>query len=99
MRVEITAAAEADLASIADHIAVEDPPGALEFVGQLRSACAGLGNFPERFALVRRYERLGIRHRVCGNYLLFYRVEDVRVVVLRVLHGARDYQHLLGDST
>jgi len=29
-----------------------------------------------------------------SNYLIFYRIETNRIVILRVLHGARDYMNL-----
>jgi hypothetical protein len=32
----------------------------------------------------------GIRHKVTGQYVVFYRVEGADVVILRVLHGRRD---------
>ena len=64
-------------------------------MSELRDSCLGLAQFPERFPLVPRYERHGVRHRVHGNYLIFYRIEDAGVVVIHVLHGARDYAELL----
>jgi len=59
------------------------------------SARADLTTFPERFPLVPRYDSEGVRHRAMGNYLIFYRVESGEVVILHVLHGARDYSALL----
>ena len=95
MRVEIAAEAESDLAEIARYIAQDNVDIAAEFVRELRSACEGLSEFAGRFALVPRYEKLGIRRRVCGNYLNFYRIEKQRVVVIHILHGATDYSHML----
>ena len=95
MKVRLTAAAERDLEAIADRIAQDNSARALSFVRELRRACIGLADFPHRFALVPRYERHGIRHRVHGNYLIFYRVEEEAVTVLHVLHGAADYGPLL----
>lgn len=45
--------------------------------------------------LVPRYEHHGIRRRPQASYLIFYRIEDDRVVIIRILHGARDYEALL----
>ena len=95
MRVEITAEAEGDLAEIARYIAQDDLRTAVEFVESLREACEGLSDFPKRFPIVPRYEKLGIRHRVCGNYLIFYRIEAECAVVIHVLHDARDYFDLI----
>ena len=42
-----------------------------------------------------RLEKHGVRRRLHGNYLIFYRIEADRLVVLHVLHGARDYGAIL----
>ena len=33
-----------------------------------------------------------IRRRVHGNYLIFYKVARDRIAVIRILHGAMDYE-------
>lgn len=98
MIVEITAEAERDIEEIGDRIAQDNPPRALSFVRDLRAACLGLADFPERFALVPHSEAAGISHRVQGNYLIFYRAERDRVFVIHVRHGAIDYAGLLGEE-
>ncbi|HXG80274.1 MAG TPA: type II toxin-antitoxin system RelE/ParE family toxin [Sphingomicrobium sp.] len=98
MIVELTAEAEQDIERIGDWIAADNPARAESFVEELLAACKSLADFPERFPLVPRYERHGVRHRVHGNYLIFYRVGNGRVVVLHVLHGAMDYAGLLFDQ-
>lgn len=50
---------------------------------------------PQVFPMVPRYAYLGIRSRLYGNYLIFYRPDDAEVRIVRVLHGARDYDSLL----
>lgn len=95
MKVRLTAEAERDLEDLGDWIARDDPARALGFVGELRSACLGLADFPARFPLVPRYEAHGVRHHVHGDYLIFYRVEAQQVVVIHILHGARDYSAVL----
>jgi toxin ParE1/3/4 len=93
--VRITVAAEADLEAIGDWIAQDNPNRALTFIAELREACLTLAELPEGYALVPRYEGAGIRRRVYGNYLIFYRVLDRELQVLHVLHGARDYEAVL----
>ena len=95
MIVHLTAEAERDLEAIGDHIAQGNPARAVTFIEELRAKCLGLADFPERFPLTPRYELQGVRHRVHGNYLIFYRLETDRVVVLHVLHGAMDYAEIL----
>lgn len=99
MKVWITAEAERDLEEIADYIARDNPPRALSFVLELREKCLSLVDTPLAFPLVPRYEHLGVRRRIHGSYLIFYRVEDEkRLVVLHVLHGAMDYAGVLFGS-
>jgi plasmid stabilization system protein ParE len=95
MIVVITDQAEADLEWIGERIGDESPERAVSFVQELREACEGLGDMSKRFPLVPRYEHTGIRRRVHGNYLIFYRIGIETVDVIHVLHGAMDYEVLL----
>jgi plasmid stabilization system protein ParE len=95
MTVVIAAAAEAELQSIGDWIAGDNPTRALTFVQELRKRCESLIDAPRAYALVPRYEPLGIRRRVYRDYLIFYRIVGDTIEVLHVLHGARDYESIL----
>src|SRR5262245_15282791 len=95
MRLVLTDAAEADLEAIGDRIAADSPYRAETFVHELREACLTLTEMPLRFSVVPRYSEIGIRRRVHGNYLIFYRVSERSVQILRVVHGAIDLEHLL----
>ena len=95
MSVVLTAAAEADLEEIGDWIAQDNPRRAVGFVWELRQCCDGLAEHPLRYQLVERFAARGVRRRVHGNYLIFYRTDQSRVTVLRVLHGARDFEPLI----
>lgn len=95
MNVQITTEAEDDLERIGDYIAQDNPRRALSFIVQLRDKCIGLAEMYETFPLVPRY---GLRRRVHGNYVIFYKVEIDRIVVIHVLHGAMDYSAILQDS-
>ena len=95
MIVDFTPEAETDLEAISDYIARENPERALTFIQEVRDRCAALSDFPERFPLVARYERRRVRHVTHGKYLIFYRVDPDAVLILHILHGARDYRPLL----
>jgi plasmid stabilization system protein ParE len=95
MIVVITAAAEHDLETIADRIAQYNPDRALTFLAELRRRCETLIDAPEGYALVPRYEALGIRRRPYHDYLIFYQVAGEAIEILRALHGARDYEAIL----
>ena len=95
MRVVFSDAAKADLTEIGDYIARDNPRRALAFVRGLRAAALQLSVMPNAFPLVPGSRHHGIRRRVIGRYLIFYRVDADRIAILRVLHGARDYERLL----
>lgn len=95
MIVVLTDQAQIELESIGDYIAADNPARALTFVRELRGQCEGLADMGRAFSLVPRFEKYGIRRRVFGNYLIFYRVDADRITVLHILHGAMDYASLL----
>lgn len=95
MKVYFTDEAEADLEAIADYIASDNPARAISFVRELREKALALASLPLAFPLVPRYERQGVRRRIYGNYGIFYTVRGQLVVVIHILHGARDYDSIL----
>ena len=99
MRVRISRPAQSDMCAIGDRISREaGPRRAREFILDLREKCFGLSRMPERFALLDGFEEAGIRRRVCGNYLILYRVEITGVEILRIFHGSMEYGKLLGTD-
>lgn len=95
MKVVITDTAIEDLQAIGDYIAERHPARSESFIEELLQRCERLGDTPRAWPLVPRYERYGIRRRVFGDYLIFYRIAEDAVEVVHVLHGARDYEPLL----
>jgi len=95
MIVVISAAAEADLEGIGDWIAEDSPNRAVTFVRGMRERCLSLADFPRMFPLVPRYEHMGLRRRPYGDYLIFYRVGEDVIDIVRIIHGARDYEEIL----
>jgi len=94
-RLSFTDAAENDLEAIGDYIAEDSPAQALRLVRELRVDCAKLTTMPKRHPLLPGYGSTGIRRRVFGNYLIFYRVEADTVEILHILHGAMNYEAVL----
>lgn len=94
MRVRVTHAALRDLIAIESHVESDSPNAARRLVRTLFERCETLGQNP------RRYPEAGLgdlRKRAEGSYLIFYRVTgDVEVV--RILHAARDWTHLLSPD-
>ena len=95
MIVELTASAEADLEAIGDYIARDNMVRAASFVQELYRSCLDIADMPEAWPVVPRYEHHGIRRRVHGRYLIFYRIGDTRITILHILNGAMDVDELL----
>jgi len=90
-KVEITRIAEADVAEICEYVAQDKPEMATAFVLRLEEQIGKLERFPERCPLVPENELLGAdyRHLLYGNYRTIFKIVGSRVIILRVLHGAR----------
>jgi plasmid stabilization system protein ParE len=95
VRVVFSDQAKADLTEIGDHIAKDSPLRALDFTGELEAKALQIGDMPRAFPLLPRYEHYGIRRRPYRNYLIFYRVENDRISIIHIVHGARDHEALL----
>jgi plasmid stabilization system protein ParE len=95
MRVAFTPLSIEDMVEIARYIALDSPARADSFVMELHTACAALADLPRAFPLVPRYERSNIRRRPYGNYLIFYRIRQEEVEIIRIISAARDYESLL----
>jgi toxin ParE1/3/4 len=96
-----TPRAEQDLEEIAIHIGQKNHQAALRFLHAAERAFELLAHMPGigspwettnpkfldlRFHRIRRYK----------NYLIFYKLTSDAIVVIRVLHGSRDLETLLG---
>lgn len=94
MRVRFTDTAEADLEEIADFIAADNVDLAVAFVMDLREACFGLADHPQRFPLVDTPLAGKLRRRPFGSYLIFYLADEAVVVISRVINAARDHKRM-----
>lgn len=78
-----------DLAGIRAFISRDDTGAAETFIRRLREAAERLRRFPESGSS-REDLRTGLRSIPFERYILFYRLDIDRVVVVRVLHSTRD---------
>lgn len=95
MMLVITEDAKIDLMEIKAFIQPHNPKRAESFIDDLLDKCAVLLDMPRAFPLIPRYEHYGIRRCVYRDYLIFYRVREELIEVIRILHGARDYETIL----
>ncbi|MFN5174055.1 MAG: type II toxin-antitoxin system RelE/ParE family toxin [Holosporaceae bacterium] len=95
MKIVVTKAAKADLIAIGDFIRPHNPNRAESFVDELLNHCCRLAPMPHAYPLVPRYAHLGVRRCVVRDYLIFYRVQSNLLEIIRIIHGAQDYDKLL----
>lgn len=90
-RVDFTALAESDLEAIGDYIAQDNPQRALSFLGELRSQCDSIAREPLAYR-ARSELATGLRSCAYGRYVIFFQPCKDGVLVVRILHAARDVQ-------
>lgn len=65
---------------------------------KLYDACIGLRDFPEGFPIIQRFERFKLRKRIAGPYLIMFRTGGSEIMIIRLVHGATDYNRLLDED-
>lgn len=91
-RVLFAPEAESDIRSIYDYILerTKSPETALDYIGRIRKACDGLGEFPDRGT---RRDHLSPGLRTMGferRATIVFAVQTTEVRIFRVLYGGRD---------
>lgn len=91
MAFRISADAEADLEEVWTYIAVESgsPDIARRFIETIAARFEVLAEHPQ-LGRQRNDLRQELRSHPVGNYVIFYRIVDNDILVLRVIHGRRD---------
>lgn len=89
--VEISAQAERDAARIFESIRADAPRAAAKWLAALKRQQSLLSRFPRRGSIIPEAIDLGVeyRHLLFGAYRTIYRVEEARVVVVRVIDGVQ----------
>ncbi len=97
MKVRFNPKAKADLQSAIRYIAAYSRKTARRWAASIRENCAKLGETP---GLCVPKAELGanVRMLVVGSYLVFYETGTKGVEILRIFHGARDWQGILSPG-
>lgn len=95
MKVTFTRQARRDLAGIARYLAEHNPGRARSYVEELRTACLEIGEMPNGFERLGHAKLSDIRRRTFAPYLIFYRIEEGEISLVRIIHGARNYPRIL----
>jgi len=97
MRYRLSAAAQTDLDDVWLYIAQDNPRAADRFLDDLEDKLVMLATQPH---LGRRCDELGagLQRFPVGAYVIFYRIRAKHMEIVRVLHGARDIEFILGET-
>ena len=86
--------AEQDIFEIGYYLGERNPFASEQLLSKIYKSCDNLQNFP--FIGQQCDEiSIGIRYLVIGNYLVFYKVNNQMVRILRILHSARHLPEIL----
>jgi toxin ParE1/3/4 len=94
-RFRLLPAALADLAEICDYIADHNPVAAAAMLERIEDRCRFFARFPDA-GRDRADIRPGLHSFVVGRYVVFYRRSEAVIDIVRVLHGARDIEAIVG---
>jgi toxin ParE1/3/4 len=91
MKIVFTEQADSDLLHIHTYLAGRNRPAAIALAKVFNTKLENLARFPfigrERSIFAR-----GLRSIVAENYVIFYRVERERILIVRILDGRRDIE-------
>lgn len=96
-RLDFTATAEADLESIGDYIAQDNPLAAIRMVLDIRDHCRKIASM-SAIGRSRPEFGVGLRSLSVSPYLIIYSAAEAdRVIVIRIVHGARDLPQVVRE--
>jgi toxin ParE1/3/4 len=95
--------AQADIDETAAYIAGDNVRAGLGFLTALGAVCVRLTEMPRLGRVCVEPSPRGAEIRCCpvkgfANWLVFYRPQQDRIEIIRVLHGARDVGTILADE-
>jgi len=97
-RARISRSAQRDLREIRAYIAEHGTAAAAaRWIGTLRARCHRLADTPG-MGWPREELGPGLRSLAVGDYLIFYKEVLGTVVIVHVVHGARDLERLFGEE-
>jgi addiction module RelE/StbE family toxin len=84
-----------DLKGIFDFIARDSPSIAISFTERILAAIDRLIDFPLIGPRIREWKRSPYRHVIVYPCRIIYRVEEDSVILIAIVHGARDLKRFM----
>jgi toxin ParE1/3/4 len=81
-----------DLREIVEYISRDSKAYAQSFALQIREKVDRLGTFPESGPVIPEDRSGSIRQITVGNYRVLYRHSKADVIIVTIVHGARDIE-------
>ena len=99
MPINYTELAVSDLGKVFEFIASDNKKTALEYLSKIKSKIELLAVSPD-MGVTCRSKNIDSHCRVLiyENYLIFYKVDNFSILILRVIHSSVDYQKLLAST-
>ena len=94
MRIEWSEPAVLDLEGIKEFIERDSVYYAIEFTGRIIEMVEKLSDFPNLGRKVTEVEDEKVREIVFHNYRLIYKLSDESILVLAIIHAARDLNNV-----
>ena len=85
-----------DLVEIGDFIARDSALYAIGMVDRIIAAAEGLEANPRLGRVVPEYGRDDLRELIVESHRLVYLIRGDEIIMVRVIHGARDFRRALG---
>lgn len=89
IEVVVTRTARNDLGEILEFIRIDSPRTAVKIVTDIYELLRRLPRFPKSGRVILEVGDVSLREIIVGPYRLMYRLEEKKILVLRVLHGKR----------
>jgi len=94
MKYRISRQADKDIAGICDYIAQDNLKAADRLDSRIHETIKTLAQFPRMGHIRTDVSDPRYRFWSVGNYVIAYRIQRSQLVVVRVVHGARDFRSL-----
>jgi toxin ParE1/3/4 len=83
--------ARQDLRLCYSFIAADSPAAAERFIAQIQRRVSSISAFPQQYPECEHPSLQGMRRAVVGSYSLYYHVEANTILLLGLIHGARNF--------
>lgn len=97
--IEYSKESKQDLIGIKQYIKynLQEPELAPKLIAKIRKEINSLKNTPEIYAIIDDdiIKKLEIRKLVVENYIVFYRIKNNNIQIVRVMYGRRNWINLL----